>query len=622
MGSQLWLLLWAAAAACAAARPCAPAPGAVTINGRKVKACGRSACGGGPASRCGCNATEAYGGAASVTLALQHAKPLPLAKFGGCYPLAPADFARSVAHLGARRLRRFLAKCARGDAVHVLVVGGSVAVGYAADGPPSSAALVHWLEKTFPRAKIERTSLAQSGTDSFFFAAHLERLSHKADLVIVDYLTNDLGILDGDTTAHTMRAVVEKILRAALALPRAPAALLVGILRTVELTTARNFEFQDEVYQPLAEAYDVTLVSYRDAIWPDFATPPPAAVYETRKGSHPTWYIHQLIADAMVYACALVMNDLGDAAEAPPAIPMAPIFRDEAVDALSTCREPLTHLVGDGLRDGVAGAAPARWAWWDLRPTKEGWQYVSADEDFEAALREGTGNGTARRLQRGKRSTNNGAGARAAAKARQGARQRARARPKAAAKPAAAALRPHPDGHALHLVDPLSFRMNFSDTPGLVVTYLRSYEHFGAALVTVGDNADEVLKLVRAQHAYRHTCERLTGHGAKIDDFRYSRKCTQHLSGELADPWVLDGHWSDQSSQAFVMPLVHPWVGLHDNYLVSTKKHAPVGTGPVYATTDLDRPLAPPGEATVTLSFAGWQHGDRTRFKLMELRSC
>ena len=422
------LLLWAAAAACAAARPCAPAPGAVTINGRKVKACGRSACGGGPSSRCGCNATEPYGGAASVTLALQHAKPLPLAKFGGCYPLAPADFARSVAHLGARRLRRFLAKCARGDAVHVLVVGGSVAVGYAADGPPSSAALVHWLEKTFPRAKIERTSLAQSGTDSFFFAAHLERLSHKADLVIVDYLTNDLGILDGDTTAHTMRAVVEKILRAALALPRAPAALLVGILRTVELTTARNFEFQDEVYQPLAEAYDVTLVSYRDAIWPDFATPPPAAIYETRKGSHPTWYIHQLIADAMVYACALVMNDLGDAAEAPPAIPMAPIFRDEAVDALSTCREPLTHLVGDGLRDGVAGAAPARWAWWDLRPTKEGWQYVSADEDFEAALREGTGNGTARRLQRGKRSTNNGAGARAAAKARQGARQRARAR--------------------------------------------------------------------------------------------------------------------------------------------------------------------------------------------------
>ena len=250
--------------------------------------------------------------------------------------------------------------------------------------------------------------------------------------------------------------------------------------------------------------------------------------------------------------------------------------------------------------------------------------YQSADEDLEAALREGTGNGTARRLQRGKRSrpANNGAGARAAAKARQGARQRARARPKAAAKPAAAAPRPHPDGHALHLVDPLSFRMNFSDTPGLVVTYLRSYEHFGAALVTVGDNADEVLKLVRAQHAYRHTCERLTGHGAKIDDFRYSRKCTQHLSGELADPWVLDGHWSDQSSQAFVMPLVHPWVGLHDNYLVSTKKHAPVGTGPVYATTDLDRPLAPPGEATVTLSFAGWQHGDRTRFKLMELRSC
>lgn len=69
---------------------------------------------------------------------------------------------------------------------------------------------LEWLQWRYPRAKVARLVLAQPGTDSFYFAAHLERLPRNADLVLVDYLTNDLGILDGDTTPHTMRAVTER----------------------------------------------------------------------------------------------------------------------------------------------------------------------------------------------------------------------------------------------------------------------------------------------------------------------------------------------------------------------------------------------------------------------------
>ena len=47
----------------------------------------------------------------------------------------------------------------------------------------------------------------------------------------------------------------------------------------------------------------------------------------------------------------------------------------------------------------------------------------------------------------------------------------------------------------------MTFWMNFSATPALVVTYLRSYERFGAAVVSIGDTAQEVVTLVDAQRA-------------------------------------------------------------------------------------------------------------------------
>ena len=98
-------------------------------------------------------------------------------------------------------------------------------------------------------------SLAQPGTDSWYFAAHLDRLPKAADLVLVDYVTNDLGILEGDATEHATRAVTEKIVRAALALPKKPTVILLGLLRTLHLTTAAHHAFQDAVYARVADAY-------------------------------------------------------------------------------------------------------------------------------------------------------------------------------------------------------------------------------------------------------------------------------------------------------------------------------------------------------------------------------
>ena len=78
------------------------------------------------------------------------------------------------------------------------------------------------------------------------------------------YLTNDLGILDGDTTPHIMRAVAEKIVRAALALPLRPAVVLVALFRTIALTTRQHFAFQD-IARPTARTRAHRIVKIQNA---------------------------------------------------------------------------------------------------------------------------------------------------------------------------------------------------------------------------------------------------------------------------------------------------------------------------------------------------------------------
>ena len=130
-------------------------------------------------------------------------------------------------------------------------------------------------------------------------------------------------------------------------------------------------------------------------------------------------------------------------------------------------------------------------------------------------------------------------------------------------------------------------------------------------MVSIGKTEQEVVELVNAQRAYRKTCERLT----KIGTYPSAKRCSMHLAGTLQDPWVLDGHWTDHSSQAYVLPFLRPWRLAHDRYLATT---------PAFAAPDLSgRPVAMPGLQKVTVAFAaGLGPAERTRFKLMELRSC
>ena len=68
-----------------------------------------------------------------------------------------------------------------------------------------------------------------------------------------------------------------------------------------------TFFFGSEVYHPVCWAYDVPVVSVRDAVWPVKEAPRPE-LWETKVGAHPLWSGHQIVADLLAFTWTLASN--------------------------------------------------------------------------------------------------------------------------------------------------------------------------------------------------------------------------------------------------------------------------------------------------------------------------
>lgn len=132
------------------------------------------------------------------------------------------------------------------------------------------------------------------------------------------------------------------------------------------------------------------------------------------------------------------------------------------------------------------------------------------------------------------------------------------------------------------LLEPITFRMRFSArAPRLLATFLRSYALFGEAVVYFDGGREEAERRVRVQQCYRTVCQLTYGGGRTLPHLSADRladacfnstrtelgwhatkfpatrlhmtpPCQSHLSGHLPFPFLLNGTWSDHSSQAAV----------------------------------------------------------------------
>ena len=100
------------------------------------------------------------------------------------------------------------------------------------------------------------------------------------------------------------------------------------------------------------------------------------------------------------------------------------------------------------------------------------------------------------------------------------------------------------------------------------------------------------------------------------------RSCNQMLSGDYDDPFVLDGHWEDHSSQTAIEVISFGAAKVTDPFLEKRQVYRPSPSTPAFS----------PGEHNITFAllreleaeFNGYGHSNekRPRFKILGLKSC
>lgn len=167
---------------------------------------------------------------------------------------------RSLLSLGdTTRLQRALAKARRGEKLVIGFLGGSITEGACASGVEQRYAsrVFQWWKDTFPQATFEMVNAGIGATSSNFGALRARRdvLRFQPDVLVIDYAVNDLN------TEENARSF-EGVVRQALQTESRPAVVFLFMLREDGVNA-------QEWFSKVGAHYQVPMVSYRDAIWPE-----------------------------------------------------------------------------------------------------------------------------------------------------------------------------------------------------------------------------------------------------------------------------------------------------------------------------------------------------------------
>lgn len=169
-------------------------------------------------------------------------------------------FSRSLVSPGdPARLQRALAKARRGESVTVGVIGGSITQGASASQPDKryGERVAAWWRRTFPKTNIRFINAGIGATGSDYGALRIKRdlLAYQPDLVVVEYAVNDPNT---QAAAETL----EGLTRQTLQQTNQPAVLLL-------FTMHQGGGNAQEWHAKVGRHYDLPMVSFRDALWPE-----------------------------------------------------------------------------------------------------------------------------------------------------------------------------------------------------------------------------------------------------------------------------------------------------------------------------------------------------------------
>jgi len=172
-------------------------------------------------------------------------------------------FSRAVLNTGnTARIKQVLDKARRGEEVTIGVIGGSITAGAAASKSENRWAnlITEWWKNKFPKSKINLVNAGIGATDSLYGALRVQEdlLKHAPDFVVIEYSVNDLNT---KLYAETVEGIIRQILKS----QKNPAVMIL-------FTLNENGDNAQEWHSKVGKYYDLPMISYRDAIWPEIET--------------------------------------------------------------------------------------------------------------------------------------------------------------------------------------------------------------------------------------------------------------------------------------------------------------------------------------------------------------
>lgn len=159
------------------------------------------------------------------------------------------------------RLAAAMEKAKKGESITVATIGGSITQGTAASNTSNCYAsrFFSWWQEKFPECEVNTVNAGIGGTDSYLgvHRADEQLLSYNPDVVVIEFSVNDT---DKTMNKYSYDSLVRKVLSA----ENEPAVILL-------FTTQEDGTSLQDVHKEIGAAYDLPMISYREAVYPEVA---------------------------------------------------------------------------------------------------------------------------------------------------------------------------------------------------------------------------------------------------------------------------------------------------------------------------------------------------------------
>lgn len=159
------------------------------------------------------------------------------------------------------RLAAAMKKAQNGESITVGVIGGSITQGSLASSQASCYASLFrdWWTSAFPNSEINFVNAGIGGTNSYLGVHRVDEqlLSYDPDVVIVEFSVND-------TDKMINKFSYDSLVRKILSHSSNPTVMLL-------FTTMEDGTSLQDVHKEIGTAYDLPMISYHDAVYPEVA---------------------------------------------------------------------------------------------------------------------------------------------------------------------------------------------------------------------------------------------------------------------------------------------------------------------------------------------------------------